>query len=136
MKLCFWGRTGQDNPLSTARQLLQYLRHFPPSRRRKNSRVEQDQRFADAHDPVFRSQIYIAAVDTPRHPLPFFSHAIESKAHEQAVMSSLLEAMRSAVGCLLEQSVEWGRIEAANQERRTTMRTNKVRAYNVTAKLI
>ncbi len=39
----------------------------------------------------------------------------------------LLEAMRSAVGHLLEQSVEWGRIEAANQERRTAMRTNKVR---------
>lgn len=41
-------------------------------------------------------------------------------------MGRLLEAMRSAVGSLLEQSVEWGRIEAAHQERKTAMRTNKV----------
>ena len=44
-------------------------------------------------------------------------------------MGLLLEAMRSAVSDLLEQSVEWGRIEAANQERRTAMRTNKVRVF-------
>lgn len=43
-------------------------------------------------------------------------------------MTPLLEAMRSAVGHLLEQSLEWGRIEVANQERRTALRTNKVRA--------
>lgn len=42
-------------------------------------------------------------------------------------MGRLVEAMRSAVGSLLEQSVEWGRIEAAYQERKTAMRTNKVR---------
>lgn len=41
-------------------------------------------------------------------------------------MELLLEAMRSAVNNLLEQSVEWGRIEAAHQERKTAMRTNKV----------
>lgn len=41
-------------------------------------------------------------------------------------MGFLLEAMHSAVGSLLEQSVEWGRIEAAHQERKTAMRTNKV----------
>lgn len=51
-------------------------------------------------------------------------------------MGFLLEAMRSAVGRLLEQSVEWGRIEAANQERKTAMRTNKVRVYNNTAYIL
>lgn len=67
-------------------------------------------------------------------PSCFYSHvhnAIVTKAQEQAAMGSLLEAMRSAVGRLLEQSVEWGRIEAANQERKTAMRTNKVLEYNV-----
>ncbi|CAM9251616.1 unnamed protein product [Scytosiphon promiscuus] len=48
------------------------------------------------------------------------------EAQEQAAMTSLLEAMRSAVGRLLEQSLEWGRIEVANQERRTALRTNKM----------
>lgn len=41
-------------------------------------------------------------------------------------MGLLLEAMCCAVSSLLEQSVEWGRIEAAHQERKTAMRTNKV----------
>ncbi|CAM9566989.1 unnamed protein product [Ectocarpus sp. 12 AP-2014] len=41
-------------------------------------------------------------------------------------MGLLLEAMRTAVDRLLRQSLEWGRIEAANQDRRTAMRTNKM----------
>lgn len=53
-------------------------------------------------------------------------------AQEQSAMGLVLEAMRSAVGSLLEQSVEWGRIEAANQERKTAMRTNKVSRETLT----
>ena len=56
----------------------------------------------------------------------FFQNETGNVAQEQSAMGLLLEAMRSAVGSLLEQSVEWGRIEAAHQERRTAMRTNKV----------
>lgn len=54
-----------------------------------------------------------------------------TKAQAQSAMGLLLEVMRSAVGGLLEQSVEWGRIEAAHQERKTAMRTNKVRGTAV-----
>lgn len=53
-------------------------------------------------------------------------HGSRNIAQEQSAMRVLLEAMRSAVGGLLEQSVEWGRIEAAHRERKTAMRTNKV----------
>ncbi|CAB1110575.1 unnamed protein product [Ectocarpus sp. CCAP 1310/34] len=51
---------------------------------------------------------------------------VPPEAQEQAAMGSLLEAMRTAVDRLLRQSLEWGRIEAANQDRRTAMRTNKM----------
>ncbi|CAM9798826.1 unnamed protein product [Ectocarpus sp. 4 AP-2014] len=50
----------------------------------------------------------------------------KAEAQEQAAMGLLLEAMRTAVDRLLRQSLEWGRIEAANQDRRTAMRTNKM----------
>ena len=38
-----------------------------------------------------------------------------------------MEGMRSAVDRLLQQSLQWSRIEMANQEKKTAMRTNKVR---------
>ena len=43
-------------------------------------------------------------------------------------MGLLLEGMRSAVDRLLQQSLQWGRIEMANQEKKTAMRTNKASA--------
>lgn len=67
---------------------------------------------------LFRSQEKLKT-ESPDEPAP-------PEAQEQAAMGFLLEAMRSAVDRLLRQSLEWGRIEAANQDRRTAMRTNKV----------
>lgn len=48
---------------------------------------------------------------------------------EQETRTSLmlLDGMRTVVDRLLLQSQELGRIEAANQEKRAAMRTNKVR---------
>eukprot|EP00903_Cladosiphon_okamuranus_P015598 g14403.t1 len=52
--------------------------------------------------------------------------ASRKEAQEQSAMGLLLEAMRCAVSSLLEQSMEWGRIEAAHQERKTAIRANKM----------
>lgn len=45
---------------------------------------------------------------------------------DDAEVGSLLEAIDCALDCLLQQSLELARIEAANQERKMAMRTNQV----------
>lgn len=66
-------------------------------------------------------------------PLPPLLHAFQLSQRllpeEQETRTSLvlLDGMRTVVDRLLMQSQELGRIEAANQERRAAMRTNKVR---------